>query len=269
MTLPDFVCVGAQKAATSWLSRVLAEHPQVWIPPIGEPHFFDRRGKPHRNRAGVLLDRARQAAGDPAMDDYVDRVLAHPTVSLDWYHDVFADPGGRALRRGDVTPAYLGMDAGRVDAARELLGDVPVLVVVRRPLDRDLSQLRMWATRRAGGLKPPRTDGEWMARYELMTQRAPRGRYSASIPIWKERFSRVLALPFGDVRERPESFIAAVETHVGVEPRAGYAHLRTTVHRSARAEIPAPVLARAAARAEAEDAYLLDEFGADFLGRTA
>jgi hypothetical protein len=31
---PDFLCVGAQKAGTSWLYQQLAEHPDFWMPPL-------------------------------------------------------------------------------------------------------------------------------------------------------------------------------------------------------------------------------------------
>lgn len=36
----DFIGIGAAKAATSWLARCLAEHPDICIPPEKELHFF-------------------------------------------------------------------------------------------------------------------------------------------------------------------------------------------------------------------------------------
>src|SRR5438132_13721254 len=38
---PDFLCVGAQKAGTSWLYRQLERHPDFWMPPVKELHYFD------------------------------------------------------------------------------------------------------------------------------------------------------------------------------------------------------------------------------------
>jgi hypothetical protein len=40
---PDFLCIGAQKAGTSWLYQNLQEHPGIWLPPIKEIHYFDYR----------------------------------------------------------------------------------------------------------------------------------------------------------------------------------------------------------------------------------
>ena len=38
----NFVGIGAQKAGTSWLAKALSEHPEVYIHPKKECHFFNR-----------------------------------------------------------------------------------------------------------------------------------------------------------------------------------------------------------------------------------
>ena len=43
MTLPSFLCIGAQKAGTTWLHAQLRSHPKVWLPPIKELHYFDHK----------------------------------------------------------------------------------------------------------------------------------------------------------------------------------------------------------------------------------
>src|SRR5438105_11482287 len=39
---PDFCCVGAQKGGTGWLYEQLRAHPDFWMPPLKELHYFDR-----------------------------------------------------------------------------------------------------------------------------------------------------------------------------------------------------------------------------------
>ena len=39
---PDFICLGAQKAGTAWLSQCLQTHPDLWNPGIKELHFLDK-----------------------------------------------------------------------------------------------------------------------------------------------------------------------------------------------------------------------------------
>ena len=40
---PDFICIGAPKAGTTWIYKHLAAHPDVWIPLVKELHYFDRK----------------------------------------------------------------------------------------------------------------------------------------------------------------------------------------------------------------------------------
>ena len=41
MTLPNFICIGAQRAGTTWLHDCLNEHPEVYVPEKKELHFFN------------------------------------------------------------------------------------------------------------------------------------------------------------------------------------------------------------------------------------
>ena len=59
---PDFVCVGAQKAATSWLYNALRWVPGVFLPAIKELHYFselcsvDARGFGPKHRASQIRE---------------------------------------------------------------------------------------------------------------------------------------------------------------------------------------------------------------------
>src|SRR5262245_13183400 len=54
---PDFLGIGAQKAGTTWLYEQLRRHPDVWLPPEKELHYFDRkRGAGQSLRAKVFGD---------------------------------------------------------------------------------------------------------------------------------------------------------------------------------------------------------------------
>src|SRR5215471_17299234 len=45
---PDFLCVGAHKAGTTWLYRQLDSHPDFWMPPVKELHYFDQLSRVQR-----------------------------------------------------------------------------------------------------------------------------------------------------------------------------------------------------------------------------
>jgi hypothetical protein len=45
---PDFLCIGAHKAGTTWPYQQLNSHPDFWTPPVKELHYFDQMGRVQR-----------------------------------------------------------------------------------------------------------------------------------------------------------------------------------------------------------------------------
>ena len=66
MSGPDFFGIGQQKAGTGWLYYQLLSHPDFWLPPVKELHFFDRDFNFHKvqRRFNSLL-RRRDSADKP------------------------------------------------------------------------------------------------------------------------------------------------------------------------------------------------------------
>ncbi|CAN0584770.1 unnamed protein product, partial [Laminaria digitata] len=44
---PDFICIGAQKAATTWLYQSLKARPDIFLPVIKELHYFSQLHAQH------------------------------------------------------------------------------------------------------------------------------------------------------------------------------------------------------------------------------
>lgn len=277
MGLPDFLCIGAQKAGTSWLNNVLLEHPQIFMPPINELHFFDRAKKDVRLRARQIhlakkTLRSEEEKGDGADADYVrylEHLLSFSQSSLEWYEAAYAWPVADGVRKGDITPSYLEIGAKKVAYARELLGPAKLILIVRRPADRLLSQLRMWAAR-DDRYDVPQTEQEWMDLLLEMTGKRLRGGYEEGIELWREFFGRenLLTLPYGDMRADPRGLIDRVEDHLGIARFENYQLLTVQIHATAKLELPPSVIAAAAALTASEDAYIRREFGEEFFGKT-
>lgn len=276
LSLPDFLCIGAQKAGTKWLTRMLSEHPDAFIPPLNETHFFDRVGTDFpetRLTPNKLLKRAaksegfKEATADKAFEDYLNRICSYPRVERDWYEAVYSWPAGKGLKSGDITPSYLELQDEQVAYARELLGPIEVMLIVRNPASRLLSQLRMWATRAE---QEPATEKDWSDLLALIVNEVPRGAYSRGIPLWRAHFGseKFLCLPFGDMSTDPAGMIATIEKHIGISHFTGYTLLTTPVHVTKKYEIPASVLDAIDELTRSESDFLLQEFGPEFFART-
>ncbi|WP_426416872.1 sulfotransferase family protein [Aestuariirhabdus sp. LZHN29] len=115
MTFPDFLCVGAQKAGTTWLHKILSQHPGVYVPERKEMHFFNYEYK---------------------------------FKSLRWYSNEFSGNEGRLA--GDVTPAYSVLGLDDVQFMRRLMPGAKVILLLRNPVDRAYSAAKMHLSLLAG-----------------------------------------------------------------------------------------------------------------------
>ena len=119
---PDFLCIGAQKGGTRWLYDQLQLHPDFWMPPVKELHYFDRRSPSAASvnlgrRAQESLKRTNRRQAKLALRpldqrdiDFLDAYVHMPwwRTDLDAYARLFALKGD--LLSGDITPDYSTLD---------------------------------------------------------------------------------------------------------------------------------------------------------------
>lgn len=157
--------IGATKAGTSWLHRYLAGHPDCALRSIKELHFFDTAADrdAHRwylrdlDRKGEALA-AEIAAAPGAPDDervfrlaelrHYRRVLKRHDEGA--YLDFVEGARGDERVAGDITPAYGLLTAERLAHMARLRADVRFVYLMRDPVDRLWSHVRMVAKRRGG-----------------------------------------------------------------------------------------------------------------------
>lgn len=119
--VPNFVVIGAPKAGTTSLHGWLEQHPQIFVPPNKELHYFASPWL-HDNSAGP---------GDR-------RVLQDLVGSWDAYLAHYRD--ARASRAiGDVSPSYFYWWSSR-DELRRRLGDPKIILLLRDPRQKAFSQ---------------------------------------------------------------------------------------------------------------------------------
>src|SRR4051794_30739459 len=107
---PDFICIGAQKAGTGWLYEQLRSHPDFWMPPLKEVHYFDRLGRDRPTRGNEVDDRvkaARKASRDSRdvhFLDVMEELRSKQEIDMELYARLFEAKG--SLLSGDITPGY-------------------------------------------------------------------------------------------------------------------------------------------------------------------
>jgi Sulfotransferase family len=157
--------IGANKAGSSWLYRYLDGHPQARMPRLKELHFFDalafgRQGV-ERDRIEGLRAAAAHRLGS-AEGARADALRAEIAELDGWraalgegtdaaYRNFLLTRAGDARLVGDITPAYALLPEALLARMQALFRRPRFIYVLRDPLDRLWSNLRMNATRLATG----------------------------------------------------------------------------------------------------------------------
>jgi hypothetical protein len=103
---PNFVGIGGQKCASTWLSECLRAHPEVFMSSPKEVRFFSDQWE----------------------------------KGLSWYLNFF-ESAGDFKSRGEFASNYL-YNAESAKRIKDTLGDIKVIAVVREPVGRSLSHIK-------------------------------------------------------------------------------------------------------------------------------
>ncbi len=116
MTLPNFLIIGAPKAGTSSLYEYLKQHPQIYMSPEKEPHFFALENEKIDFRGPGDLYRHRNAV--TRLEDYLQ------------LFDQVTDE----IAIGEASTTYLG-SLKAPERIKQFIPQVKLIVVLRNPVD--------------------------------------------------------------------------------------------------------------------------------------
>lgn len=152
---PDFLCIGMQKAGTGWLYDQLQFHPDFWMPPVKEFHYFDR-AFPDTKLAALIPEarispdrvaRKRERKQMRALDERDFAFFADSEACCGREHDLTRYAGlfrhKGSLISGDVTPAYSTLAAEVVKRIATFFPSMKVILLLRDPVARAWSQISM------------------------------------------------------------------------------------------------------------------------------
>ncbi len=175
----DILCIGAQRAMTSWLHHVLSAHPGTWAFPNFNPvtstskeaHFWDRN----------------HARGDI------------------WYR-VLMRPLNEGLKSLDFTPEYAFLTDAQIAECKALNPGARVIYILRDPLARAVSAIRMhtmWATKIDDPAAHSIAYGrDFLHRCEV-ARLVEHGDYAANVARWRKKYPEMIVLNYEDLAADP------------------------------------------------------------------
>ena len=203
MMMPNFIIVGAARSGTTSLYRYLSQHPDIFVAPVKEPHYF-------------------------AADDFPDRFIGPGDDRLNRrlirnqkrYEQLFATASGKRVI-GESSAFYLCHPHAAKRIARAC-PDPKIIIMLRDPVERAYSAhmylvrdgretlsftegLRREAERRAQGFEP-------------MWWYTELGRYYTQVKRFLDVFGeqRVKVLLFDDLCANPAQMVHSVFDFLGV-----------------------------------------------------
>jgi len=260
---PHFLGIGAQKAGTTWLWTQLKRHPQVWMPPRKELHYFSRhvmapgggilaepsiyrrfRGK---ERANILWRHLastdiRQSFKGKNWDEfrwYLRFYFQTPTDR--WYRSLFANRGDALT--GEITPSYSMLTDAEVGHIARNWPELRIILLLRDPIERAWSQVRFDWTR---GAREKVDDIEDMKAFIDSPMQTLRNDYLRMLDHWGRHFAadRVFIGFYDDILENPGMLLERIHQFLNLESQPLEKEvLAQRVNQSREAEMPGEIRA--------------------------
>jgi len=224
---PDFLCIGAQKAGTSWLYHNLRHHPEIWLPPLKELHYFDTKWPSDTSRSSQwnklwsqyarhLLNRAKNPR--LALDStnrWLIRYLFQPRNDH-WYGSLF--PSDPNLVVGEITPKYAILDKDVVAHIASLMPRAKIIYLLRNPIERSWSAAAMHLENRCATHIDRASDDEIRQALNWI-QPISRADYLKHIDLWSLHFGRenLFIGFFDELAEDPAALLRRVFDFLSVE----------------------------------------------------
>jgi hypothetical protein len=209
---PDFLCVGAQKAGTSWLYRQLEAHSDFWMPPFKELHYLDQLNRTKRFHAPRCRDHC-----DTSFVEDIKGLAERSYLDLDSYGQLFQHKGARVS--GDISPAYSTLNDEIIERVVNHFPNLKVVFLARDPVERAWSQLSMGV--RLGMIdRFDSTDPEEVIRNLLNPGVLVRSHPTKTVARWKRyvRPENFRVYFFDDLKENPAELRRSILRFLGGDP---------------------------------------------------
>lgn len=180
MHLPDFLGIGAQKCATTWVDKILRYHPSLFLPSNKSLHYFE-------NNFGR---------------------------GLKAYSDYFQD--GADKIKGEITPAYCNLSLEKIAYIKKIMPNVRLFFLMRNPADRAWLHAVMDLSKKTNRKIEDIGESEFDTHFKSQLSRM-RSDYLTIVDNWLSVFPKEqLYLGFfEDIVNKPKNSIKEILDHIG------------------------------------------------------
>lgn len=243
---PKFICIGAQKAGTSWLYARLSEHPEFNMIPVKEIHYFDRSPcypSPNTLAETRLLNRSSPGYLKSSICRILRSIRSKDLRLVRWwinyYFQNYSDAWYLKLFdfefSGDITPSYSILSRKDVERMHSVTPGSKLIFLMRNPVERAWSHYRF-----SFGNSMDLDNLNAFKSFVDSPLQELRSDYLRTIDLYLSYFdSSQLLLGFYDaIIDQPEALLSAILKHIGATDTIAHGSLRQINNKSKEADIP-------------------------------
>lgn len=275
-----FLGIGAQKAGTSWVWSKLQGHPEVWMPPVKEVHFFDRDEKyesPNYLTKQNFLKRVTDKKWLRVARHLLKRDENTPEKRISWkwkltyllgaYDEAWYDSlfhSHQSYCCGEFSPGYALLDDADVARIKIRYPKLKIIYMLRNPVERDWSAFRY-------NVKIGKISGVDLQEVSLQAflekgnQKAYvlKSAYRETIERWRRALGKdcVFIGFYDEIESSPQRLLNSITSFLGIAEFPELNNLNQKINSSKSVVMPEEIRAFLGDRYRQEIAWLAKEFG--------
>lgn len=233
---PEFLCIGAQRAGTSWLHTNLSRHPEIWMPPVKEIHYFDERERYNsltgferlayvyrrqQKRWHQVTKHKEEGQKFNLSDIDFERFLWKTNYLLNlrndrWYESIFAMGAGKKI--GEVTPEYSILNEDSVSHIHKLMPNAKIIFMMRNPIQRAWSHsVKKLVADRKIKIESV-SEAEFINHFDNSSSRI-KSNYLRTIETWRKSYpeKQFMTIFYEEVTDLPQNLLTRIFNFIEVE----------------------------------------------------
>ena len=226
--VPNFVCIGAQRSGSTWLTYNLRKHPQIWMTPVKELHFFSTS-----LRTPIILHMFENQTTSAKRVQYALVRLRQPRYALwalryllmprfDRCYPWLFTPGPDQMS-GETTPDYAYLNITTIQRIRSLLPDLKIIYLLRNPVSRFWSEVGRFLskspTHDAASMSDAAIDSLIKQQFDMFYKNS---NYLDNLQRWESLYQQEQFFIgfFDQILDEPEALLTAIYRFLGVDSSA-------------------------------------------------
>ena len=218
--------IGSQRAGSTFLARLLDQHPRIAFHPLKELHYFDtlfhvRQEQALKDFSKAQLTREINRLCNAEHLNFVNprwkwylqsnfELLTTPISEIDYAslfsgHEKLANKNIKFI--GESTPEYMLLNAEQISKMKAVLGDSRIILICRNPIKRTISSFRLMIEYNRQSKTEEQlnqlfldligSENIWIKNQVRYSQ------YRKVFERYQRSFDKILLLPYDDVIENP------------------------------------------------------------------